>query len=347
LHAWQRERFKALLPESGGDLIILGDLFDGPTIDTNEFWSTYLILDRWISDSCSSGEKNGRLILVRGNHDIVPQTGTMSHFDLLAEMLSLRFPAEQFLLVREGLTEVREGVFVIPHMPNQELFDAELDKALALDGDGYLCLHCNMLPPEYYGKRDHSLSVSQERAEALAQKFVILNGHEHQYAFHDIGKGIYCLGNQFPSSVADCLPRAGYTGEDKCCLEFHPGIAEEVPIGRGVITWQAAGSFYRADWRGLETLPEDAEFVRVEGTAQATEAEQVIDAIARLRREHRAFVIANAVAMEGMQGIDEAAEATFEGIRAFDALDALLAELSDVERARILEVLKDEEESNV
>lgn len=315
--------FKDLLPPDK-DLLILGDLFDEFTVELGDLWQVFFTLSNWMA-------LGHNLTLVRGNHDWSPRASARSSFDLLADLLT--HVHSGVTVVREGLTDLGNGILVIPHMPNQDLFDMELDKAEASEGL-YLLTHCNMMPPACHGRQDHSLVITEERAIRLSRKFALLNAHEHQHIDYALGKGIFCLGNQVPSSIMDCLSKGRHQADGlKKAMVIQPDMGRSE-----IVTWDALGSFALVDWRDLDNVPA-VDFVRVTGTARAEEAALVVDAIANLRANHAAYVIGNAVAIAGQEGIEEAAAATFEGLKSFDVMEALLEELEPAERKIIEEVM--------
>ena len=105
-----------------------------------------------------------------------------------------------------------------------------------------------------------------------------------------------------------------------------------------ICTWDAFGSYQRIDWRELDQVG-DTEFIRVSGDATAAESTQVMDAIAKLRNKSSAFVIANAVRIDGQEGAEQAAEEIFQGLKGFNVMGALLNELNEKERKVVEEVL--------
>lgn len=320
-----------LLSKATNDVVVLGDLFDEFTVDTWDALNTFHAFADWLS----SGE--GHLTLVRGNHDWSPKADRISSFDLLAPLLERMFPS-RVMVVREGATSINDEVIVVPHMPNQDLFDMELDKAMGVAGGCYLLTHCNVLPPACHGQRDHSLNIDEVRAKQLTQRFTILNAHEHQHVFHDIGLGIHCLGNQVPSSVADCLAKGRAQADGvKYLFSLSDAGVERVPV------WDAKQGFVQVDWRELDQLVQACSFIRVTGTAKAEEAARVVDSISSYRGKSSAFVITNAVAVEGQAGVEEAAAATFESLTTFDVLEALLAELNEEESKVISDLMKEGE----
>ncbi|UCV26703.1 metallophosphoesterase [Ferribacterium limneticum] len=326
----------AFCADEAKDVLILGDLFDEFTVELADLWETLDIFASWLSTSGS------RLILVRGNHDWSPKADRLSSFDLLASCLQ-RMYYEQVSIIREGMTLISKQVFIIPHMPNQDLFDMELDKAIELASSVqagvplYLLTHCNVLPPACHGQRDHSLNIDMDRAVQLTKHFTILNAHEHQHQFHNIGRGIYCLGNQIPTSVADCMAKGAAQSDG---IKYAHEINDQGVVKHPV--WDAINEFSRIDWRELDQpIVDTVKFVRIEGSALAEESSRAVDAIARFRNQSDAFVVSNAVRVEGQEGVEDAAAATFEGLKSFDVLEALLGELNPEERMVIELVMND------
>ncbi len=311
----------------GADLLIAGDLFDDFDVEPRQLLETYTVLSTWLS-SCDSA-----LYLVGGNHDFSPRGDKVSGFHLLANFLIGRFEG-RVTLIDKGLNHVRDNVWAISHVANQDLFDMELDRAMTLDG-GYLITHCNFMPPPCHGRRDHSLCVDEDRARALTERWIVLNAHEHQHLTHTFSKPVICMGNQWPSSVADCLVKgvAQLDGRKYAHEISDTGV-------RRIETWCADASFVRVDWRELDSVPASVEFIRVEGSASAEEAALVTAAIAKFRQVVDAYVVANAVSVEGVQGVEDAADAVFENVKAFDVMDALLEHLTPEQQAVIEEVLR-------
>lgn len=105
-------------------------------------------------------------------------------------------------------------------------------------------------------------------------------------------------------------------------------------------TWDASADFLEVPWRDLPTVNTDARFIRVVGEAAAQEAADMVNAIARYRRDSTAFVVSNAVSVEGHQ-LDEGVEATVESIKAFDPVEFALGLLTDTQQAKIRKLQKE------
>ena len=298
------------------DLVINGDLFDGFTVDPRELLWTYTVLAEWLEDV-----REKSLTLVAGNHDWAPKAGKLSSFHLLADLLRHRFPAQVTVVDHTtGLTLLHIGhqVWAIPHMPNQDLFDLELEKALQADRPGHLLLHANY-DNNFAVESDHSLNVSQDQAKALIDAgWTLVFAHEHQS--RNPMNGLHVVGNQFPTSVSDCLGN-----ERKHYLEFRDDIMHRVEC------WDRNLTFIDTDWRHLDKDFDGIQFIRVSGNALAEEAEAAINAVNSLRKRSTALVISNAVRVEGLAEMDKLAGLTLEDVSGFDVLGALCAELTEVE----------------
>ena len=307
------------------DLLILGDLFDGFNVDESTLLNAYQTLAAWL---LAGGNK---LTLVQGNHDWSAKGDKLSSFHLLAAILQAQF-GDQVAVPEPELTEVADKVYVIPHCANQDLFEMELQKALDIPYS-YLLLHCNVMNP-FADKADHSLNLTEEWADKISRCHHVIVAHEHQARYINMHRGISVLGNQLPSSVSDCLDKGGQNGRKFAHILEKEGISQ-------LTTWQADGDFgyLDLDWANLADIPEDVKFIRVSGTATATQAGEVITAIAKLRSKSEAFVITNAVKVEGVDSMEEMGGVSLEQIQSFNVLGALLDMLEPKERATIQEVL--------
>lgn len=315
LRTYILERFNALLAMcSDGDLLINGDLFDTFAIPYIDLLAAFDAIVEWLATG------SGRLHLAAGNHDLSKTTSTMSSFQFLARLLA-KHPR---VSVYEEPSRLHgfEDFSIIPHLANQDLFDLAL--ARVPKGTKYLFLHCNF-DNKFAQQQDHSLNLSAEQARALSVERIVL-GHEHQRSMHLTGK-VMVPGNQIPSSVADCLGN-----REKFMTVIHDTKMEFLPV------WEASGSFVRADWHELAKVPADAQFVRVEGEAGASEAPAVVALIAKMRQTHKAFVITNAVEIEGRKG--EVEKMSLEKAQSFDVLDALMKRLKPEWQVKVKKLLE-------
>lgn len=302
-------QFEATLEGIDTDLMILGDLFDGPDISKADLLRTYQLLHDWL------GRANRCLYLVNGNHDLSKNSTNFSSFQFLAELLVGEDDRVQH--ITEG-TKTVHG-YVIPHVANQDLFNLELAKVPACD---HLFVHCNW-DNGFAVESDHSLNLSKQQAIDLPVKHIFF-AHVHQATVALAGK-VFVIGNQFPSSVSDCLGN-GF----KAMLQINEAGG---PVA--VTTWKADGDFEEQDWRALE---DTGRFIRVTGTATAAEADKLVTVLARFRRDAKALVITNAVKIEG---VDDAAvlALSHEEVTSFNVRAALQEYMGPTDWARI-EVLE-------
>lgn len=318
LRLWNLAQFKALLDAITTDLLVLGDLLDTFSIPYHDLLEVIDALVHWLSTNNES-----TLYLVPGNHDLSKTVATMSSFQFLCRILKAN---SNRVVVMDTPGRVKgHDAYVIPHVLNQEQFNIELDKVP--EDVKYLLLHCNF-DNHFANEADHSLNLSVEQAVKLPVERIIL-AHEHQRRDGLEGK-VIVIGNQIPTSVADCL------GNDaKYYLELHKNKVVWQPV------WERKGSFERIDWHDCMKASADSQFVRVEGDAAASEAAGVASAISKLRNVHNAFVITNAVRIEGRG--DETERYTMEEVQAFNVKDALLRRLKPAQRVVIEKLLQENE----
>src|SRR5574340_346375 len=161
LRVAQYAHFERLLANCRGDTIINGDLFDGFMVDPNDVILTFQAFANWFKHVANP---NCTLTLVAGNHDWNPRGGKTSSFHLLCHFMKTMFPDNvQVIDYEDGFTPIYPDIWAIPHMPNQALFDLEIEKALA-ENHGWLLLHANY-NNTFAQHSDHSLNVSQEQID--------------------------------------------------------------------------------------------------------------------------------------------------------------------------------------
>jgi len=303
----------------GEHVVINGDLFDSFQVETSEVIAAHKIFQQHL-------EREGRLTLIMGNHDASAKGDKVSSFHLLAHILKSTDPDSVDVVDHtNGFCAIGDGVFAISHCMNQALFDLELAKAAKHEGeDRYLLLHANY-KNGFAENSDHSLNINDEQVGALMRAgWTMVLGHEHQgYTLR--GGRVIVLGNQFPSSVADCI------GDPEKHLLVIDGGHEFV------CTWDANGSYLEADWRDLTNI-DGYNFIRVVGNATALEAAAVIKAVSQLRQRSDAYVITNSVKVEG-QDMTMNTE-SIESIKAFDVMGAIYAELNEREIETVKELMK-------
>lgn len=312
-----------LLAGISGNLTINGDFFDGFAVDPSDVILSFQALSDWLHRGA------GNLTMLAGNHDWSPRGSKTSSYHLLAHFLKIAYPHKVSAYdYSDGFKKIDDGLWAIPHMPNQSLFDLEINKALDLPVQGWLLLHANY-NNTFAQHSDHSLNVSQDQIDALLVKgWSILFGHEHAHKVMRGGRAIIA-GNQIPTSCADWLGCDG-----KFYVEIEDGVANIVPF------MEKRDHYVEVAWTELAGYRGEHGFIRVVGAATADQASQVVDSVARFRQSTCALVVSNAVKVDGVAGFDALAETSFEEITSFSVLDALLEELTEEEGKIVKELLE-------
>lgn len=295
------------------DHLVCGDLFNSFTVDSVEVLAAYAVFAAWLD------EFGKKLALVRGNHDHHESNGKLSSFDLLASILQMHYPDQ--VVVARDVTEWKNFILV-PHLPNNDLLN------LAIDGLGdvagkFVVFHAN-LANMFASHSDHSLDVSMAQAKSLVDRgATVLFGHEH-ISRRLMGEKVIVLGNSVPSSISDCL-----TNNFKFAHRVLDGQISTIP------TWSRTGpnGYEEMDWRDLHES--EAKFIRIVGSATAEEAEAVVEAVAKYRAKSGAFVVGNAVVVDGLAAMDALEEASAETIKSFDVMSALLSYLNEEEQVAV------------
>jgi len=277
LQLYAVNQFKNLLARSkdADHLLILGDLFNKAKVEEWVFLEVYKALVSFMADA-----PNCVLILVRGNHDSRSKDRqNLCSLELLANIsqgnVVFVFDAP-YLFEDDGKVH-----YVIPHMFNQEQFDAAV--SAVTDEVDFLYLHSNVDNPFAVG--DHSINISKDQVKTLHDKGVtVICGHEHQR--RRPFPNVHVIGNQFPTSISDCKGN-----DEKFLLRIENGqIVKER-------TWTAAGNYYDVPVELLDTVPDTAQFVRVHGEVAKADFAKVIQEVDKFRRKSSAFVVSNAVSV--------------------------------------------------
>lgn len=326
--AWQLrtdllDGYKNLLSAASGmDLLVNGDFFDTYQIPFADMLGALELTQEHLTSNPTC-----KAYFVAGNHDLSKDSTKMSSFEFFCKILETTFP-DRFCMIK-GNKHFGDK-YVISHVVNQDLFNLELEQVP--EGVKWLFLHCNF-DNHFAQEADHSLNLSQSQAEKLTSRGInIILGHEHQQRKIKFGKNyVHCLGNQMPSSVADCL-----NNDNKIALVIDGTKASEIQ------TWTAAADFARVDLNDLDSFTGQQRFVRVEGLVQADQAASAVSKISKFRQASPALVITNAVRIES-DGVELNFSNTLEEIKSFDVLNVLLAMLTDEEADVVRNVMKEDQ----
>lgn len=307
----------------GGEnhLIVNGDLFDRFEITASDVVDAHVLFADWLHD------ENCTLTLCAGNHDWNPRGNKLSSFHLLCHFLQAQF-GDRVTVCDTGLEQIKDGIWCIPHMPNQDLFALEIEKACATKHEGeYLLLHCNV-KNTFAEHSDTSLNLTDDLlAKLMIAGWILVVGHEHQgYTLR--GGRVIVVGNQWPTSVADCIGE-----KSKNALVITETSCFTVP------TWQAEGNYAEIDWRDIAEHAGDEKFIRVTGDATSAESADVIAVISRFRQKSDAYVISNAVKVDGVAALDDLAADAIGDVKAFDVLGTIMEHLDEKQQQTVKELL--------
>jgi len=306
LRSYGIDSYIDLLQGVNNDVMLLGDWLDTYNIPMSDVLKVYWATAEWLA-------KGYHLYAVNGNHDLSKSSENLSSMEFLCKLLGAHYPYTFHHVAAPTMTP--HG-YVIPHLTNQQEFDDALAGVPACD---VVYTHCN-ISNEFAKQADHSLNMTIGQLNKLPCKHVV-NAHEHQT--RRIGK-CWIPGNQIPTSVSDCLG-----SKAKSFIQVDGGEPRLVQIN-SIAHWYA-----EIDWRS--PVPTQAQFVRMVGTATADEAVLVATAVADYRRSSQAFVVANAVVIDSVDGADVAQ--SLEQVEAFDVMGAL-REILSPEDMKTLESLK-------
>lgn len=327
LEAYTFEQFKILLErcESSVATIIAGDLFNKAKVGEVALYMAFRLLSNHMKHSGQD------LVLVRGNHDNRSETiNDMCSLELLYVLLqdakdSGAFDGNVWLIYNEPDTIEVGGVevHIIPHVFNQEEFDRQIEQVP--EGVQYLLLHVNY--DNYFARGDHSLNLSKEQAKKITDTgTIILIAHEHHN--RQPTRKVVVLGNQFPTSIDDCLGPQG-----KCMHRLHPdGTLEEVE------TWTKMNNYLDAPFDQIDQVPPDQyRFIRISGSCEKSEFAGVIRSVNELRKVSDAFIVSNAVKIKEAPKDNRSKEE----IETIDVTGMLLAALSKPSREKVEKCLND------
>lgn len=169
---------------------LLKDNPNTPSFCLGDFFDTFSNKEAVIASSIPIAEKTD--LILAGNHDLANRVGVVSSLQLLEEIPNvniIRFPLDSPSVHKTLIGNT--AFFSIPHVIDQESFDAVLKEAvtLAMEENRYrvLLLHCNYNLSEEWAKS--SLNLTREAAHNLLGAFhYIFIGHEHVQCEHFDGR---------------------------------------------------------------------------------------------------------------------------------------------------------------
>lgn len=273
------DEFESCLETPHDYLIILGDLFDRRNVEEHVMARVVNLLQR---ESC---------VIVAGNHDL---EGIYDHTMSSAEFVA-RISNSRWVTRPEKFIELQ----IIPHMHSQEEFNKAIQEC---PDDTILLVHCNIDSPFAHG--DHSLNLSLAQMKDLADRGVdVIAGHEHTKRQV---MNVTILGNQFPSSISDCI------GGDKY---LHVLEGEEI---EEICTWS------KKNYHSSHEIPsKQYDFINITGECELAEYPAIVKEVAELRKSSDAFIVKNSVKVK-----EFTAENSVEEITKFNITEMLLEEIN-------------------
>jgi DNA repair exonuclease SbcCD nuclease subunit len=198
LRTYLQDELRALMhAHQDTHVVINGDLFDEYAVPVADILGFYQTASAWLDRTDDGSQK---LVLGAGNHDLSKDSSRMSSFEFVAEILRQSYPDNVIVVLQPQM--IFDGVYMIPHVANQDLFELALDQVPA-DAEVVL-LHANY-HNGFTTQSDHSLNLSEDQALKLIQPGrTLVFGHEH-IGRTALSGGVLVVGNNFPSSIADCL----------------------------------------------------------------------------------------------------------------------------------------------
>lgn len=328
LKSWLMEKFEEDLlgrVADGEHVIINGDLIDSYRIPLADLLEIYEILRSFLGT-----HPNSHVYLALGNHDLSKDSTQIGGVEFLGNVL-YDVVDDRLHLVEQPML-VDGHIYIIPHLVNQEAFDAAIEAVPA--AANYVLLHCNY-DNHFAEQADHSLNLSREQALALvtAGKTLIL-GHEHQ-ARDLMDDNLIIVGNQYPTSVSDCLSPRDSDGATKRCIKIEPdGITQ-------VDTWKAEDEFGFTEL-SISEGPWDTTlkgFARMTGKVPAEGAYKALSALGALLREGQYFVLTNAIEVERIETDANQALQGVKDVRQIKVMDLLMDLLTEEQKQVVKEVM--------
>ena len=319
---------ETLVNSSEKTLLIAGDLFDEFEVSPRDWLQTYQILQDWCV-------QKGSLALLAGNHDHSPKALRVSSFEMLCTVLKEQFDGRVTVI---GIDEwgVFDEAIALAHASNQDIFNQKLAQVLAVcDGQGikHVFLHANY-DNNFAAVSDHSLNVSEEQSMEFAAKGInLIFAHEHQARtknFFGLTGKVTVMGNQWPTSISDCL-----NNSSKYCHTLDGGVLTKHE------TWNDGllnTGYDCVDWGNL-TNTNDNGFIRIDGRASAAEASEALAAISKFRQKSKAFVISNAVKIDGIADKETLAQ-SLEETKTFDVWAFIEKQLTPEELVTVVKLKK-------
>ena len=253
------EKAVSLAKENGCQLsICAGDLFD--TFSNSE----HVIYTAMPAVSETS-------VILAGNHDIENRSASLGSLQFLSHLYG-----EQKKFVVNSINDPEPShleipgvdIFLVPHSPTQELFEASIREAKeAADkcsGRRLLITHCNY-QMGFTSAQESTLNLSKDQTESLLGSFHhIFLGHEHTPAEHYDGR-VVIVGNTHPTGFSDI--------SDKRAIIYEDGNVTSLPL------WKKEEGYFSGPATEADNQPESVKFFDLEDDLQTGKISALISGL--------------------------------------------------------------------
>jgi len=280
------------------EVIVAGDLFDSHKVSFHSVLQVATVLLNHPK----------KVWVVAGNHDLSKNTTKMSSLDFLSGWVAMQDTNVKVIFDPTPIGPNHE-ILLVPHMPNQEIFDEVLASS---SGFPILITHCNY-ENNFTIDKDHSLNLTK----AQAKKFkMVISGHEHNK--RTVGN-VHMVGSFAPCTV-------GEASVSKCSHVLDEG---DLKLTKIITTQQESHLAYgEVHWRELlenASANTDFSFLKVVGEATAAEAPTILSAVAKLRKVASCYMIQNAVVVETLE-LGDLEGASFDSVNTWELLSGILSD---------------------
>ena len=152
----QQNLHDLMMRHTDHDIIINGDLFDAYNVAMSDVLAFYQTACEWL------GAGDGVLTLGAGNHDLSKDSSRLSSFEFIGAILESQYPGRVRVIMES--TDLGDGIIMIPHVANQDLFNIEIEGAIEYAENQIILFHANY-DNNFTVESDHSLNVSREQAK--------------------------------------------------------------------------------------------------------------------------------------------------------------------------------------
>jgi DNA repair exonuclease SbcCD nuclease subunit len=309
---WMFMTFTSILDGFEYDAILIaGDLYDKRTVPEHVMLK--------VIHTLNSVSQEKPIVIMHGNHDEGGLAGVKDSTISSAEFTANFVQAAELV---KSTPEVWNGMYLIPHMFNQEEFDRAVEDC---PGDCFLVCHCNIDSP--FAEGDTSLNLSTNQIRKLKERGVaVIAGHEHVTRSFE---NVFIPGNQLPTSVSDCQ---GCKEKVLYIVDTETGGIEENEVFFTDRLYKECN--YKDILQGYN--PESFLFIKISGECTTEEWPEVLRAYAAMRKKSDAFVISNKVQVAAYT----VGDVSVEKVTKFNVVDLLIEAIDEEFREDVKDAIK-------